>query len=140
MELRGSGIQSALPAGTDLRVLYAGVAAGSGLHAPVFVLLDRIVVSQENRARIVDAAEIAYREAGEVIFEMVPRESRCGGNPAPLLRRIRVHELPQAGEGAGAAAVQLQQSVWGLPALPGIREHRGLRSESGDPGQGAEPE
>ena len=41
---------------------------------PVFVLVDRIVVSAENRARIVDAAEIAYREAGEVIFEIVPRE------------------------------------------------------------------
>ena len=33
------------------------------LSAPVFVLLDRIVVSAENRARIVDAVEIAYREA-----------------------------------------------------------------------------
>jgi excinuclease ABC subunit A len=41
---------------------------------PVFVLLDRIVVSADNRSRIVDAAEIAYREAGEVIFEEVPRE------------------------------------------------------------------
>jgi excinuclease ABC subunit A len=41
---------------------------------PVYVLLDRIVVSAENRARIVDAAEIAYREAGDVIFETVPRE------------------------------------------------------------------
>jgi excinuclease ABC subunit A len=41
---------------------------------PVFILLDRIVVSEENRARIVDAAEIAYREAGEVIFEEVPRD------------------------------------------------------------------
>ena len=41
---------------------------------PVFVLLDRIAVSAENRARIVDAAEIAYREGGEVIFEEVPRE------------------------------------------------------------------
>jgi excinuclease ABC subunit A len=40
---------------------------------PVFVLLDRIVVSHENRARIVDAAEIAYREGGEVIYEEVPR-------------------------------------------------------------------
>jgi excinuclease ABC subunit A len=40
---------------------------------PVFVLLDRIVVSAENRSRIVDAAEVAYREAGEVIFEEVPR-------------------------------------------------------------------
>ncbi len=43
---------------------------------PVFVLLDRIVVSPENRSRIVDAAEIAYREAGEVIFEGVPRDNR----------------------------------------------------------------
>jgi excinuclease ABC subunit A len=42
---------------------------------PVFVLLDRIVVSPDNRARIVDAAEIAYREGGEVIFEEVPRSS-----------------------------------------------------------------
>ncbi|UWZ82469.1 excinuclease ABC subunit UvrA [Occallatibacter riparius] len=41
---------------------------------PVFVLVDRIVVDAENRARIVDAAEIAYREAGEVIFEEVPRD------------------------------------------------------------------
>ncbi|HET7104368.1 MAG TPA: excinuclease ABC subunit UvrA, partial [Terracidiphilus sp.] len=41
---------------------------------PVFVLLDRVVVSAANRARIVDAAEVAYREAGEVIFEQVPRD------------------------------------------------------------------
>jgi len=44
---------------------------------PVFVLLDRIVVSEENRARIVDAAEIAYREGGEVIFEEVPRDENA---------------------------------------------------------------
>ncbi len=41
---------------------------------PVFVLVDRIVVSRENRARIVDAAEIGYREAGEILYEIVPRE------------------------------------------------------------------
>ena len=41
---------------------------------PVFVLLDRIVVSADNRSRIVDAAEIAYRQGGEVIFEEVPRD------------------------------------------------------------------
>jgi excinuclease ABC subunit A len=41
---------------------------------PLFVLLDRIVVSADNRARIVDATEIAYRESGEAIFEEVPRE------------------------------------------------------------------
>ena len=41
---------------------------------PVFVLVDRIVVSAENRARIVDAAEIGYRESGEILYEVVPRE------------------------------------------------------------------
>ncbi len=41
---------------------------------PVFVLVDRIVVSPENRSRIVDAAEIAYREAGQVVFEEAPRD------------------------------------------------------------------
>jgi len=37
---------------------------------PVFVLVDRLVVSVEARSRIVDAIETAYREAGEVIFEL----------------------------------------------------------------------
>ena len=37
---------------------------------PVFVLVDRLVVSAESRTRIVDAIETAYREAGEVIFEI----------------------------------------------------------------------
>src|SRR5580698_11116894 len=44
---------------------------------PVFVLLDRIVVSAENRARIVDAAETAYREGGEIIFEEVARDENA---------------------------------------------------------------
>jgi excinuclease ABC subunit A len=40
---------------------------------PVFLLVDRLVVSAEARARIVDAIEIGYREASEVIFETAPR-------------------------------------------------------------------
>src|SRR5438128_10614764 len=42
---------------------------------PVFVLVDRIAVSADSRARIVDATEISFREAGEVIFE-VPENPR----------------------------------------------------------------
>jgi excinuclease ABC subunit A len=41
---------------------------------PVFVLVDRIAVSADSRARVVDAAEIGYREAGEIVYEVVPRE------------------------------------------------------------------
>ncbi len=42
---------------------------------PVFVLVDRLVVSAEARSRIVDAIETAYREAGEVIFEIPGSEA-----------------------------------------------------------------
>ena len=43
---------------------------------PVFLLVDRLVVSSDARARIVDAVEIGYREAGEVIFETAPRDDQ----------------------------------------------------------------
>jgi excinuclease ABC subunit A len=43
---------------------------------PVFVLVDRLVVSAEARTRIVDAIETAYREAGEVIFELPRSEEQ----------------------------------------------------------------
>jgi excinuclease ABC subunit A len=43
---------------------------------PVLLLVDRLVVSPDARARIVDAIEISYREAGEVIFETAPREDQ----------------------------------------------------------------
>jgi len=44
---------------------------------PVFVLVDRLVVSAEARTRVVDAIEMAYREAGEVIFE-IPEVAESG--------------------------------------------------------------
>src|SRR5205807_6931057 len=49
---------------------------------PVFMLVDRLTVSPEGRARIVDAVETAYRESGEVIFELAPRDDQ----PARQLR------------------------------------------------------
>jgi excinuclease ABC subunit A len=52
---------------------------------PVYVLVDRIAVSPENRARIVDAAEIGYRESDEIIYEIVPRDSE----PAAERRKLR---------------------------------------------------
>ena len=44
---------------------------------PVFVLVDRLVVSAEARARVVDAIETAYRESGEVIFEIPEDDSQA---------------------------------------------------------------
>jgi excinuclease ABC subunit A len=49
---------------------------------PVFLLVDRLVVLPDSRARIVDAVEISYRESSEVIFETGPRE----GQPSERLR------------------------------------------------------
>jgi excinuclease ABC subunit A len=41
---------------------------------PVYVLVDRLALSSEIRARLVDAIETGYREAGEIVFRTVPRE------------------------------------------------------------------
>jgi len=56
---------------------------------PVFILVDRLTVSPEVRSRIVDAVETAYRESGEVIFDV----------------SARVDSLASAGEGARATRV-----------------------------------
>ncbi len=42
--------------------------------APLFVLLDRLVVSVDNRPRIVDALETAYRESGEAVLEEASKD------------------------------------------------------------------
>ena len=41
---------------------------------PIFVLIDRLSLAPDSRARIVDAIETGYRESGEVQFHTVPRE------------------------------------------------------------------
>jgi excinuclease ABC subunit A len=40
----------------------------------VYALVDRLVVAPDNRARIVDAAEIGFRESGEITYETVSRD------------------------------------------------------------------
>ncbi len=74
IELRASGFNRLYQQGSIFEFSTPESLLDLDFTLPVFVLLDRIVVSQENRARIVDAAEIAYREAGEVIFEELPRD------------------------------------------------------------------
>lgn len=48
---------------------------------PIFVLADRLALSAEVRSRLVDAIETGYREAGEIQFQVLPRE---GVLPAPM--------------------------------------------------------
>src|SRR6266850_6472380 len=55
---------------------------------PLFALVDRIVIVSDSRARIVDALETSYRQAGEAIFESVPR----GGEKPRQLRFSRRFE------------------------------------------------
>jgi excinuclease ABC subunit A len=47
---------------------------------PLFVLADRLVIGPDQRQRIVDTVEIAYRESGEIVFD------RAGQDPPPRLR------------------------------------------------------
>jgi len=82
---------------------------------PVFVLLDRIVVSAENRSRIVDAAEVAYREAGEVTFEEVPRPTEEGLPAGTTIPRDRGPQgLGGPGERFLLAGVERQVLVPGV--------------------------
>jgi excinuclease ABC subunit A len=75
LELRSSGFNRLYQHGQIFEFSTPESLLDLDFTAPLFVLLDRIVVNAENRARIVDAAEIAYREAGEVIFEEVQRDT-----------------------------------------------------------------
>ncbi|MGD0802357.1 MAG: excinuclease ABC subunit UvrA [Terracidiphilus sp.] len=77
IELRASGFNRLYQQGRIFEFSTPESLLDLDFTLPVFVLLDRIVVDAENRARIVDAAEIAYREAGEVTFEEVPRDENA---------------------------------------------------------------
>ncbi|MFY9853845.1 MAG: excinuclease ABC subunit UvrA [Terracidiphilus sp.] len=78
IELRASGFNRLYQRGSIFEFSTPESLLDLDFTLPVFVLLDRIVVSAENRARIVDAAETAYREAGEVTFEELPQDEAAG--------------------------------------------------------------
>ena len=77
VELRATGFTRLCQRGTIFEFSTPESLLDLDFTLPVFVLLDRIVVSADARARIVDAAEIAYREAGEVTFEELPRDENA---------------------------------------------------------------
>jgi excinuclease ABC subunit A len=77
IELRASGFNRLYQQGSIFEFSTPESLLDLDFTLPVFVLLDRIVVSQDNRARIVDAAEVAYRESGEVTFEELPSDEKA---------------------------------------------------------------
>ncbi|MBV8893421.1 MAG: excinuclease ABC subunit A, partial [Acidobacteria bacterium] len=60
---------------------------------PVFLLADRIVVSADDRSRLVDSIETSYGEAGEVVFET----AACQGQAREELRFANRFECRRCG-------------------------------------------
>jgi excinuclease ABC subunit A len=91
-DLRKSGFNRLYQAGEVFEFSTPESLLDINFAEPVFVLVDRLVVSAESRTRVVDAIETAYRESGEVIFE-IPKSSEDQG----------------AGEGARATQMRFAQ-------------------------------
>ena len=69
-DLRKAGFNRLVQAGEVFEFSTPESLLDLNFDLPVFVLVDRLVVSAESRTRVVDAIETAYRESGEVIFEI----------------------------------------------------------------------
>jgi len=69
-DLRKAGFNRLVQAGQVFEFSTPESLLDINFEQPVFVLVDRLVVSAESRTRVVDAIETAYRESGEVIFEI----------------------------------------------------------------------
>lgn len=69
MELRARGFNRLYQAGKTFEFSTPESLLDLNFSKPVYSLVDRLVLSAEVRARLVDAIEICYREGGEVILE-----------------------------------------------------------------------
>ncbi len=56
----------------------AAAEADDARRRPIYVLVDRLALSPDVRARLVDAVETGYRESGEVVFRTIPRAADDG--------------------------------------------------------------
>jgi excinuclease ABC subunit A len=80
-DLRKSGFNRLYQAGEVFEFSTPESLLDINFEMPVFVLVDRLVVSAESRTRVVDAIETAYRESGEVIFEIPGATGDAGEGP-----------------------------------------------------------
>jgi excinuclease ABC subunit A len=73
-ELRKKGFNRLYQAGRTFEFSTPESLLDIDFQKPLFGLVDRIAISPDLHQRIVDAVEICYREAGEVVFEMANGE------------------------------------------------------------------
>ena len=86
-ELRKAGFNRLYQAGQVFEFSTPESLLDIDFDQPVSMLVDRLTVSAEARARIVDAVETAYRESGEVIFDLPTRDLPAHDDqPAQQLR------------------------------------------------------
>jgi excinuclease ABC subunit A len=66
---------------------------------PVFLLVDRLVTAPDIRSRVIDAIETAYRESGEVLFELPLADVNPDESPRPprMLRFSQRFECKNCG-------------------------------------------
>ena len=92
-DLRKAGFNRLYQAGEVFEFSTPESLLGINFAEPVFVLVDRLMVSVEARTRVVDAIETAYRESGEVIFE--PPGNSGPTNPDDSAHPIRTLRFAQ---------------------------------------------
>ena len=92
-DLRKAGFNRLYQAGEVFEFSTPESLLGINFAEPVFVLVDRLIVSVEARTRVVDAIETAYRESGEVIFE--PPGNSGPTNPDDSAHPIRTLRFAQ---------------------------------------------
>jgi len=66
---------------------------------PIFVLIDRLVISPDIRSRIVDAIETGYRESGEIQFHILPPQDAVISTPPESVILSEAGRKPDAVEG-----------------------------------------
>ena len=97
------------------------------------VIVDRVKVEGDLRARLTDSIETAYTEGGGAAFAMqlAPPTAGQPDRHATVQRAVRVPRVQHPVRAAATAAVLVQQPVRRVPALPRLRQRHRARHGSG---------
>ena len=104
-------------------------------RAAIQVVVDRIQIDGEARARLADSIETAYREGGGAAFALQLAFERLRlDDAASVQRAFRVPPLQHHLRRPAAAAVLVQQPVRRLPDVPWLRQRHRARHDARRPG------